>query len=211
MDKDRPSEKELQAIRFVRNAIVHEGYSPSVRDVARALAYKSPRTAFLIIESLTKRGWLKRRPDGDLQLRKDLAEQEDHARTVDVPLVGTVPCGAPLLAEENIEAYLPVSKSLARPGGRYFLLRATGDSMDQVGIEDGNLLLVRQQQQAENGDRVVALIDDDATVKEFQREKDVILLKPRSTNKAHKPFVLSENFLIQGVVVATIPKLEEPS
>ena len=206
MSSEQPTKKELQALRFVRNAIVHDGYSPSIRDVARELGYKSPRTAHLVIERLIGRGWLRRKPDGDLHLRKDLAEAEDRARTVDVPLVGSVPCGVALLAEENIEAYVPVSKSLARAGSHYFLLRAVGDSMDQAGIEDGDLLLVRQQTHAENGDRVVALIDDDATVKEFHRQKDVVVLQPRSKNKQHQPIVLTEGFLIQGVVIAAIPK-----
>ena len=206
MAKEPLTVKEIKALRFLRNALVHDGYSPSVRDVAREIGYKSPRTAHLVIERLIGRGWLKRKPDGDLQLRKDVAEQEDHARTVNIPLVGNVPCGAPILAEENIGAYIPVSKSLARPGSKYFLLRATGDSMDQAGIRDGDLLLVRQQAHAENGDKVVALIDDDATVKEFHREKDVVVLRPRSRNKQHQPILLTENFLIQGVVVATIPK-----
>ncbi len=205
MQKEQPDQKELQALRFLRNAIVHDGYSPSVRDIARAIGYKSPRTAFLVIERLMERGWLKRNADGNLQLRKELAEQEDHARTVNVPLIGVVPCGAPLLAEENTEAYIPVSKSLARPGSKYFLLRAKGDSMDQAGIDDGDLLLVRQQHQAENGDKVIALIDDEATVKEFQRRKNVIALRPRSKNKTHKPIVLTENFIIQGVVVSVLP------
>src|SRR6266700_4566862 len=116
MPSKQPTEKEMQALRYLRNAIVHEGYSPSVRDLARKLGYKSPRSAFLIIEQLIERGWLRRKPDGGLRVWSDLAEQEDHARTVDVPLVGRVPCGAPLLAEENIEAYIPVSRSLARAG-----------------------------------------------------------------------------------------------
>src|SRR2546425_4871881 len=97
--KESLSEKERAALRFLRNAIVHDGYSPSIRDVARELGYKSPRSAFLVVESLIESGWIKRKPDGDLQLRKDREEQEDHARTIDVPLVGTVPCGTPLLAE----------------------------------------------------------------------------------------------------------------
>src|SRR5206468_2058202 len=104
------------------------------------------------------------------------------ARTVDVPLVGSVACGTPLLAVENFEAHVAVSKSLARPGSKYFLLRAKGDSMDRAGIEDGDLVLVRQQSHAENGDGVVALIDDDATIKAFHREKGVVVLRPRSNN-----------------------------
>ncbi len=206
--KEALSERESEALRYLRNAIIHDGYSPSIRDVAKELGYKSPRTAFLMVKRLIELGWIKRKPDGDLQLKKDPADQQDHARTVDVPLVGGVPCGTPLLAEENIEAYVPVSKGLALPGSKYFLLRAIGNSMDQAGIQDGDLLLVRRQSHAESGDKVVALVDDDATVKEFHREKEVVVLRPRSKNKRHQPIVLTENFLIQGVVVATIPKLD---
>jgi repressor LexA len=110
-----------------------------------------------------------------------------------------------MLAEENIEAWIPVSVNLARPGGKYYLLRAHGDSMDKAGIRDGDLLLVRQQPQADNGNKIVALINDEATVKEFHREKNVVVLKPRSKNRRHKPIVLTEDFLIQGVVVSTLP------
>jgi repressor LexA len=138
-----------------------------------------------------------------------LREQKNQAQTVEVPLVGNVACGVPLLAEQNIEALISVSRSLARPGSKYFLLRAVGDSMDAAGIDDGDIMLVKQQPVADNGQKVVALIDDAATVKEFHKDKDVILLKPRSRNKSHKPFVLSEDFQIQGVVVATIPRLED--
>lgn len=206
-EKTPLSETELQALRYLRNAIVHGGYSPSVRDLARALNYKSPRTAFLILNGLIEKGWLKRKSDGELQLRKEPEITDDHARTIEIPIVGSVACGTPILAEENIQAYLPVSTSLAKPGGKYFLLRAAGNSMNRADIENGDLVLVRQQPQADNGERVVALIDDEATIKVFRREKDVVILEPRSTDNSHKPFVLSDNFLIQGVVVATIPKL----
>lgn len=208
MSRNTLREKEAEALRYLRNAIVHEGRSPSVRELRDALGYKSPRSAFLVLNSLIQKGWVKRKPGGDLQLRRDLEEQEDHARTVDVPLVGAVRCGTPLLAEENIEAYIPVSRSMARPGNKYFLLRATGDSMNAAGIEEGDLLLVRQQSYAENGDVVVALVDDEATVKELHREKTAVILKPRSRNKSHRPIILSDNFLIQGVVTTTLPSLD---
>jgi repressor LexA len=206
--KEQISEIELQALRYLRNAIVHGGHSPSVRDLARELNYKSPRTAFLIIGSLIEKGWLKRKADGELQIRKDMQVTDDHARTVQIPVVGSVACGFPLLAEENIEAYVSVSVNLAKSGSKYFLLRANGDSMNRAGIDDGDLVLVRQQPQAENGDRVVALINDEATVKEFRQEKDVVVLSPCSTNKSHKPIILNDNFIIQGVVAATIPKFD---
>jgi repressor LexA len=162
----------------------------------------------LLLNTLIEKGWLRRRDDNSLQLLKELRESLGHARTVEIPLIGTVACGGPILAEENIEALIPVSTTLAKPGATYFLLRANGDSMNAVGINDGDTLLVRQQSTADNGQKVVALIDDSSTVKEFQREKDVVILKPRSHNKAYKPFVLTNNFQIQGVVIATLPRLD---
>jgi repressor LexA len=205
MSDDQLTEKEFQALRHLRNAIVHEGRSPSIRELAQALGYKSPRTAFLLLNGLIEHGWLKRRPDGELQFRKELPGAADHARTVQIPLVGSVACGVPLLAEENTEAYIPVSTSLAKPGSKYFFLRAVGDSMDAAGIQNGDLMLVRQQPQAENGDKVVALINDEATVKEFHREREMVVLKPRSNNNKHKPIVVTHNFIIQGVVTSVLP------
>jgi repressor LexA len=205
MLKDQFTEKELQALRHLRNEIVHNGHSPSVRELAAILGYKSPRTAFLVLGRLIERGWVRRNADGELQMRKNLPNAEDNARTVEVPVLGSVACGTPIFAEENIEAYIPVSTSLAKPGSRYFFLRAAGDSMDEAGINDGDLVLVRQQPQAENGERVVALIDDEATVKEFYREKEVVVLKPRSKNKKHKPILVTDNFIIQGVVASVLP------
>ncbi len=205
MSKEQLTEKEMQALRHLRNAIVHEGHSPSIRELAQALGYKSPRTAFLLLNALIERGWLKRRADGELQFKKELPGASDHARTVQIPLVGSVACGVPLLAEENTEAYIPVSTSLAKPGHKYFFLRAVGDSMNAAGIQDGDLMLVRQQPQAENGQKVVALINDEATVKEFHRQGDAVVLKPRSRNAKHKPIVVTDDFIIQGVVTSVLP------
>ena len=207
MSQNHVSERNLQALRFLRNAIMHDGHSPSVRDLAKALGYKSPRSALLVLNDLIEHGWLKRKPNGELQFRNESPLAENHARTTAVPLVGTVACGVPLLAEENIEGYVSVSTSLAKPGGKYFLLRAAGDSMNEAGIENGDFVLVRQQQVAENGQNVVALIDDEATIKELRKERDVVVLRPRSTNKVHSPIVLDRDFAIQGIVVATIPKI----
>jgi repressor LexA len=173
-----------------------------------ALGYKSPRSAALIIEELSQKGILRKRSNGDLQLIKDIDADSSHARTVDIPLVGMVTCGVPILAQENIEGYIPVSVSLAKPGFKYFLLSAKGDSMNKAGINEGDLILVRRQSAAQNGDIVVALIDDKATVKEFQHSKNCVVLMPRSNNKNHKPIILTENFQVQGVAVTTIPKLE---
>jgi repressor LexA len=200
--------KEFDAIRHIRNWLVHHGHSPSVRDLMEALGYSSPRSAALILESLIGKGIVKRRPDGDLQLLKDPEEDTNNARTTDVPLIGTVACGPPILAVENIAAMIPVSKSLVPSGSRHFLLRAKGDSMDDAGIQDGDLVLVRQQPIAKNGDLVVALIDDEATIKEFYRTNNAIVLKPKSKNKKHQPIILNDDFRVQGIVVTTIQNPE---
>ena len=121
---------------------------------------------------------------------------------VSVPLVGSAPCGAPLFGEENIEEYVEVEKSKIKPGFNYFILRAKGDSMDLADINDGDLVLCRQQLKGETGDRVVALLGgENVTIKMYgPRESGVRLLLPRSTNKAHTPITPGEGDSVQGVV-----------
>ncbi|HCJ52684.1 MAG TPA: hypothetical protein DHV25_03095 [Candidatus Kerfeldbacteria bacterium] len=121
---------------------------------------------------------------------------------VQVPLVGSAPCGNPLLGEENIEEYISVEKSKIKPGYKYFILRAEGDSMDKAGINDGDLVLCRQQEKADTGDRVVALLGgENVTIKEYgPRENGVRLLLPKSTNKRHAPITPSEGDGVQGIV-----------
>lgn len=126
-------------------------------------------------------------------------------QTVKVPLLGVVACGTPIFAEENIEAFIPVSDKLIKPSNRYFILKASGDSMDDAGINDGDLVLIRQQQTAQNGDKVVALIDDEATIKEFYHNGNMIVLKPRSKNSKHQLIILTNDIRIQGVVETVIP------
>lgn len=203
------TDKEMEAIRHIRNWLMHKGRTPSIRELMAALSYKSPRSAALIVENLLSKKVLKKRRDGSLQLLEDPSPDSINTRTVDVPLVGTVACGLPILAEENIEGRIPVSVNLAKQGLKYFLLRASGDSMDESGINNGDLLLVRQQPTANNGDIVVALIDDEATVKEFHLAKGAVVLQPRSRNTQHRPIILTDEFRVQGVVVATIPKFKE--
>jgi repressor LexA len=114
-----------------------------------------------------------------------------------------------MLAEENIETTLPVSIALARPPHRYFVLRVKGDSMNKKGIQSGNLVLVRQQPDADNGQVVVALIDGEATIKELHKSEGAIILMPRSSNPNHRPIVLHEDFQIQGIVVNALPSIND--
>jgi len=194
---------DLAGYAYIRNQIIHTGVTPSLREIGRVVGYNSPRSVQLMLERLQKQGLLSYE-DGIIKLspRKRKSQAE---RTVSVPLVGSVACGMPSLAEQEPEAMIEVSTKLATPGHTYFLLRARGTSMNKSGIKDGNLVLVRQQPAAERGDKVVALINDDATIKLFYPEKNMVILKPNSTDKEHKPIILSDEFLIQGVVVASFP------
>jgi repressor LexA len=203
------SPKDAQALRFIRNSLNQRAKSPSIREIQRELGYGSPRSAALIVERLIKCKLVERRSNGRLRVLEDLAlGDNDLGRTVPIPLVGTVPCGSPLMAEENVEATIPVSTTLARPPHRYFLLRAKGNSMNRSRIHDRDLVLVRQQASAENGDIVVAIIDDEATIKQFKRTKTAVILRPNSTFAEYQPIILSSGFQVQGVVVTTIPQLE---
>ncbi len=125
---------------------------------------------------------------------------QQNAKTVEVPLLGTIACGTPVLAEQNIKSRVSISTKMLKPNYQYFLLRALGDSMNKADINDGDLVLIRQQQTAEDGDKVVALIDDEATIKEFHNKGNMIILKPKSTNSKHQPIILTKDFKIQGVV-----------
>lgn len=200
------TERELEAFRAIRNSLIKRGRPPSVRELMTDLGYRSPRSAAILIDKLIQKGFLRRKSDGILQLLAEPELNQDHAQTVNVPLVGSVACGSPILADENIEALIPVSTKIARPPHQYFLLKVKGDSMDECQIYEDDLVLIRQQATAENGDLVVALIDTEATVKEFHRSRNTIILKPRSTNRSHQPIVLTADFQIQGIVVATLPK-----
>jgi repressor LexA len=207
MSEDQLSIKAREALRHIRNYLMHNSKLPSMRILMSQMNYKSPRSAMLLIDELIKCGFIRRKEDGSFQMIKDLTST-DTARTVDVPLVGNVTCGIPILAEENIQAMIPVSTSLIKNGSKYFLLRAVGDSMNQAGIDSGDIMLIKQQPTAENGQRIVALIDDEATVKEFHHKGDFVTLIPRSSNPKHKPIILEREFKIQGIVEATIPGIE---
>lgn len=199
------SENELKAYKYIRNQLVHFNKAPSVRDVMRHLNMSSPRSADFIIRKLIELEILARRSDGKLSIRKDFISEQDNPTTIEVPLVGVVAAGLPILAEQNVEAMIPIDSRLVRGSSRHFLLRVRGRSMDQKGINDGDFVLVRQQQVADSGQIVVALIDDDATVKEFVPSNGSVVLKPHSSDKSIKPIVLREDFQIQGIVTNVIP------
>lgn len=196
------SDKDKRAFALIRNKIIHYGESPTLREINEVTGGKSPRSASLVVDRLVEAGLIKKSGRG-LILANTYSDSS--VSTIDIPLVGSVACGTPIFAEENIQTRIPVSTRMAQKGSKYFILRASGDSMNQAGINSGDLLLIKQQDTAENGEKVVALINDEATVKIFEKTHDAIILRPKSKNKTHKPIVLTDNCMIQGVVVAVLP------
>lgn len=197
------SDKDKKAFALIRNMAVHQGNSPTLREINGVTGGKSPRSASLVVGRLAQAGLIQK--DGRKFRIIPSAIQSTSVSTINVPLVGSVSCGAPTLAEEEVQAYIPISTALAKKGSNYFLLRASGDSMNLAGIKDKDILLVRQQNTAENGEKIVALINDEATVKFFEKTDNAVILRPRSDNPTHMPIVLTDNCQIQGVVVAVLP------
>ena len=200
------SDKKVYAL--IRNRFVHGLDAPTLREINEITKRSSPRSAVLVLQRLEHAGLIHRR-GGRIRLTSASLAPNTSVSTMDVPLVGRIAAGAPILAEENVEAVIPVSTALARPGAKYFLLRVIGTSMNRaqvgdVNIEDGSIVLVRQQDTADDGNVVVALINDEATVKILERKNGIVILRPRSSDP-HKPIVLTDNCVIQGVVVAVLP------
>ena len=196
--------KHIEAIKHIRNWLVHNSRTPSVRELMAELGYKSPKSAQDILSDLRDFGVIKKMESGGYKLISNPDLGPVHAQTVSIPLIGEISCGEPILADQNIQSYIPVSTSFIKPGFQYYLLRAKGTSMDRAGINDGDLVLVRQQSMADEGERIVALIDDEATIKYFHKAKNAVILKPRSSYKCHRPIILTDDFQIQGVVVHVI-------
>jgi repressor LexA len=173
--------------KFLTDYVDEHGYPPTVREIGEAVGLASPSTVHAHLANLERAGLIKRDPTKPraLELRRD--PKPDAARADDVhrlPLLGEIAAGGPLLAEQNVEEYMAVPEPLAR-GGEEFLLRVKGDSMINAGILEGDLVVVRRQQDARNGDIVVALAGadetaDEATVKRFFRENDRIRLQPEN-------------------------------
>jgi repressor LexA len=163
----------------------------TVRAIQEDLGYASPRSISVLFASLIDKGWIYRDSRDQIVLSPDFRTESYDVRMI--PLVGTIACGMPIFAEENIETEIPISTKIATGSEKYFFLRAQGDSMNQKGIQDGDLVLVRQTTYPENGKIVAALINDEATLKEFRMDGQNIYLIPHSDNSRHKPIILDES------------------
>ena len=195
------TEKERQVLEYITDTIRREGFSPSVRDIGEALKIKSTSTVQSYIKRLEEKGVLKRESGKSRTLRID-TYQRDSQRTVKVPILGKVAAGKPILAIENQEGYVDFPMpGVSRGYKDLFALRVAGESMINAGILSGDIVVVRRENYAENGDIVVALVEDEATVKRFYKENGHFRLQPE--NPTMEPIIVDEVFIL-GRVVAVL-------
>lgn len=174
------SAKQQEILDFLKDEILNKGYPPAVREICEAVHLKSTSSVHAHLETLEKNGYIRRDPTKPRAI-EIVDDNFNMVRNemVSIPLIGQVAAGSPILAVENIESYFPIPAEYV-PRGTTFMLRVKGESMINVGIMDGDLIMVEQTNTARNGDMVVALIDDSATVKTFYHEGDHIRLQPEN-------------------------------
>jgi repressor LexA len=199
------TERQQQILDFIRQCIRNNGYPPSVREIGEAVGLRSSSTVHAYLVQLEELGVIRKDPTKPRAIIPvDNDEPDQHlSNAVSLPLVGKVAAGSPILAEQNIEAYLSVPSELVGYG-THFLLQVKGDSMIEAGILDGDYLIVRQQNQASNGDIVVAMMEDEATVKRIYFYNDYVELRPE--NSSMEPLRVN-NTQILGKVAGLIRKM----
>ena len=205
MGQGKISAKQQEILEYIKHEILKKGYPPAVREICDAVHLKSTSSVHAHLETLEKNGYIRRDPTKPraIEIVDDtfnLARRE----MVNVPIVGKVAAGEPILATENIENYFPIPAEMM-PNAETFMLKVQGESMINAGILDGDLILVQQQSTARNGDMVVALVDDSATVKTFYREADHIRLQPE--NDAMEP-ILTDSVQILGKVIGLMRMMQ---
>ena len=198
MSKGNISAKQTEILEYIKEVTLSRGYPPTVREIGEAVGLKSSASVHAHLATLEKNGFIRRDPskpraieivDDDFALtRKEYAQ---------IPIVGRVAAGEPLLAEENIQDYFPIPVEML-PNDQIFMLIVKGDSMINAGIFDGDKVIVRQKNSAQNGDIVVALIEDGATVKTFYNEGDHIRLQPE--NPDYDPIIVKDVAILGEVI-----------
>ena len=197
------TKRQKEIFDFIGTYLSKHGYPPTVREIGKAVGLHSSSTVHAHLSKLESLGVLRRDPSKPRALEVMVQRAKKAVRPSGLPLVGSVAAGSPILAEENIEDYLEVPDVIGGETGDY-ILRVRGDSMIGAGILEDDFVVVRPADVADDGEIVVALIDDEATVKSFYREKDKVRLEP--ANKAYKP-IRSNDVHLLGRVVGVFRKV----
>jgi repressor LexA len=204
------TERQQEVLEFIRQQVAQKGYPPSIREIGQEFGIKSTNGVRGILQALERKGEIRRSPQ--LSRGIELVHPEAKALVFDgpvskVPIVGRVAAGSPMLAEENVEGFVAVDRDLLK-GENTFALRVKGDSMVGAGIFDGDLVFARQQPDINRGDIVVALIDDEATVKYYYPDNGKVRLEP--ANRFYGPIVVDRNtpgFHLAGKVVGVFRRV----
>lgn len=194
---EHKNNKNVEIYEFIKSEIKQKGYPPSVREICSAVGLKSTSTVHGHIERLEKKGLIKK----DASKPRTIIVMEDKLNKkemVNIPIIGTVTAGIPILAVENVEDTFPIAVDYIKGNSDLFILKVKGESMVDVGILDGDLSIIEKVNSAENGDIIVALIDNEATLKRFFKEQDHIRLQPE--NKTMEPIIV-ESCQVLGKLV----------
>ena len=198
MEKDRLTEKQREILEYIRESILTKGYPPAVREICSAVHLKSTSSVHSHLETLEKKGYIRKDPTKPRTI--EIIDEDyilDRREMVNVPLIGTVAAGQPILANENIEDYMPIPVEML-PNREVFMLKVKGESMIEAGIFPNDRVIVEKVDTANNGEVVVALIEDSATVKTFYKEKGYIRLQPE--NKTMDPIIVSDVQILGKVI-----------
>lgn len=200
MSYGKITDKQREILEYIKAEILNRGYPPAVREICEAVKLKSTSSVHAHLETLEKNGYIRRDPTKPRAI--EIVDENfnlTRREMVNVPIVGKVAAGEPILAVENIENYFPIPAEFM-PNEPTFILQVQGESMINAGILDGDYILVQQQPTANDGDMVVALVDDSATVKTFYKENGYYRLQPE--NDFMDPIIVSE-VMIMGKVIGT--------
>ncbi len=198
MAQGKISKKQLEILEYIKSEILRIGYPPAVREICEAVNLRSTSSVHAHLESLEKNGYIRRDPTKPRAIEIiDDTFNLTRREMVNVPMVGQVAAGEPILAEQNISNYFPIPMEFM-PNNDTFMLTVKGESMINVGIYDGDYVLVEQCSTARNGDMVVALVDDSATVKTFYKEEGYYRLQPE--NDYMDPIIVLECQILGKVI-----------
>lgn len=206
MNYEGLSDKQVKILQYIKNELSLRGYPPSIREICKAVGLSSTSSVHAHLNTLEEKGYLKKGTNKRRALElidiDDICCNLPKKEIVNVPIIGTVTAGAPILAVENVDDTLPISIDFVGNKESY-VLKVKGESMIEAGILNGDFVIVNSQNTAKNGDIVVALIDDEATVKTFYKEKDHIRLQPQ--NSSMDPILIKDPYIL-GVVKAVVRK-----